>query len=258
MLECCEWRPGRGRNGRPPVRRRLLALVASVLVASVRARKDPPPPPPPRKSAGPNFNLFPNDPRLRIGGYASATIDKDAARFSRPGLGAAGVAGAAGASPGVTISFRTDAPIAYAVFEYGGPTACSARCPTLPTGGCYATRPCANQCEVRVEVDGVPSEAPAAHSTLAGAPIVHSDRPDEDARGFLGEVKVAIAGGGAGGGAHTYVLRLPWGAPVAFKRLHLEGTAAQRPSVLDAPATPSVRFVALGDSITAGLERWDG
>ena len=244
--------------------------MLSLLVGALLAKK-PPPPPPPRSSAGskgsPNFNLFPDDPRLRFQGASALSLSHEAAFFSRPSLEPS-----PSPHPGVSLSFRTDAAKIFAVIDYVATSACSMRCPTLPSGGCYTARPCPNQCEVRLEVDGVERERPPSHTTLSGLPLVRGDRPDDDVvvarnanggaaggpRGFLGEVKVWIADGGRetdDGAVHNYTLRMPWGAPVVFKRLHLEAAAAgaRRPALRLIPDAPTVRYVALGDSITAGM-----
>lgn len=256
------------------MRPRLLLLLA-VALRSAAGKKKAPPPPPPSQRGAPNFNLFADDPRIRFNGYVSADIAHELARFSRPGLAAAGAVGVAAASPGVSVSFRTDAAKIFAVLDYVGPAACSMRCAAMPSGGCYAARPCANQCEARLEIDGVPTGTHPAHTTLNGLPLVRGDRPDDDvvvsrggtaggggggARGFLGEVKVWISNseglpGDEPAPVRSYTLHLPWGAAVAFKRLHLESSApgAPRPTVHAPPPPPTVRYIALGDSITAGM-----
>jgi hypothetical protein len=258
------------------MQRRLL-LLALALLRSAAGKKKLPPSPPPSQRGAPNFNLFADDLRLRFDGHASAAISHEGARFSRPGLTPAGAVGVAAASPGVSVSFRTDAPKLFVVLDYVGPAACSMRCAALPSGSCYAGRPCANQCEARLEIDGVPSGTHPAHTTLNGLPLVRGDRPDDDvvisrggktaggggggARGFLGEVKVTISNGetvlpaGEAPPVRLYTLHLPWGAAVSFKRLHVEGSAAgaPRPTVHAPPAPAIVRYVALGDSITAGM-----
>jgi hypothetical protein len=250
-------------------------LLLTLALRPAAGKKKAPPPPPPSQRGAPNYNLFADDPRLRFDGYVSADISHESARFSRPGLTAAGVVGVAAATPGVSLSFRTDAAKIFAVLDYIGPAACSMRCAALPTGSCYAARPCANQCEARLEIDGVPTGAHPVHTTLNGLPLVRGDRPDDDvvvsrggkggelgggARGFLGEVKVWISNGdgmpaGQPPPVRSYRLHLPWGAAVVFKRLHVEASApgSPRPSVRAPPPPPIVRYVALGDSITAGM-----
>ena len=78
---------------------------------------------------------------------------------------------------------------------------------------------CPNQCEVLVEIDGVRTSV--AHTNLVGQALTH----DHKNRDFQGEVKVILMDQGAATTTHTthtYTLTMPWGAPVALRRVHLE------------------------------------
>ena len=91
----------------------------------------------------------------------------------------------------------------------------------LAVGGvaCYEPKPCDNQCEVQVAIDGAPV-AHAAHTNLVGQPIDQSDvRPDGMAhnqvkRDYGGEVKVTVAEHEKAE-RHTYTLTMPWGVGAA-------------------------------------------
>lgn len=136
-------------------------------------------------SCGANFNVFPDDPRLRYDGYAHLTVERERARMDRSPLGAEG-SDARLSNPGARLSFTTDAHRIQVILEYTGHYPCTPGCPRTAAGACYEPKPCANQCEMLVEVDGVPTRA--AHTNLVGQEITH----DHKTRDLQGEIKLHL------------------------------------------------------------------
>lgn len=191
-------------------------------------------------------DLLPTDGRLRYEGYAHLTTSAERARGDRSPLGAAG-SDIRLTSPGARISFATDARRVQVVLEYHGRAKCTADCPRLADGTCYAKQPCPNQCEVLVEVDGVRTQV--AHTSPATG-------REHKQRDFSGEVQLQLMDQGEPRTRWVeYTLVLPWGAPVDLKRVRAEHAADEPrlPSVLAQPPPPSrPRYVAYGDASTAG------
>ena len=228
-------------------------------------------------ACGSNFNVFPDDPRLRYEGYVHLAVEREGARMDRSPLGAEG-SDVRLSNPGARITFSTNAHRIQAIVDYNGAKPCLPSCPRMADGSCSPAVPCPNQCELQLEVDGVPIRVTTTN--LVGQELTH----DHKTRDFSGEVKIHFghppdnpgrppdkqnkeqhAGLPSPGPAghlpvelpprRTYTLLLPWGAPVQLKRLHLEHAAGVEvmPLLYDVP-TPAerVKFTAYGDETTAG------
>lgn len=208
-------------------------------------------------TCGGNRNVAPDDPLLHYEGYVHAALSPERARLDRAPLGRVESVNQL-SSPGVRISFATDALRVQAVFDYHGQgRPCHPDCPRMADGtSCY--RPhgatCTNQCEVLVEIDGVRTKI--AHTNLVGQALTH----DHKQRDFFGEVKLTLMDQGSVSSTqtHRYRLTLPWGSPVDLKRIHVEHS----PDVTDVPRLASLpaaelrqsaaRWVAYGDAATLG------
>ncbi len=210
------------------------------------------------KTCGGNFNVLPDDERLRYEGFVHLNLLRERAQPDRAPFGPE-KSDTRLSSPGARISFSTNAHRVQAFFEYHGRSKCLPDCPRLPDDSCYKPQgaSCPNQCEILLEVDGERRAVPA-HTNLVGQSINHIDRQ----RDYQGEVRVVLndgaanaTGGGIGPRPRTYTLLLPWGAAVDLKRIHLEhpvGTEA-RPTVYALPpSAPTPKLVAYGDSSVAG------
>ena len=182
---------------------------------------------------GNQWNARPDNDKLLYDGYLRVLVDGSRARFDRAPLGAGSDLGLI--HPGARVTFTTNARRVHAVVEYTGKRSCLPWCPLVPAapgpaggagrrlavGGvaCYEPKPCDNQCEVQVAIDGAPV-AHAAHTNLVGQPIDQSDvRPDGMAhnqvkRDYGGEVKVTVAEHEKAE-RHTYTLTMPWGVGAA-------------------------------------------
>ena len=195
---------------------------------------------------GNQWNAKPDHDKLLYDGYLRVLVDGSRARFDRAPLGAGSDLGLI--HPGARVTFTTNARRVHAVVEYTGKRSCLPWCPLVPAapgpaggagrrlavGGvaCYEPKPCDNQCEVQVAIDGAPV-AHAAHTNLVGQPIDQSDvRPDGMAhnqvkRDYGGEVKVTVAEHEKAE-RHTYTLTMPWGVGAAAQF----GRAILRPAIL--------------------------
>eukprot|EP00966_Prymnesium_polylepis_P276645 6391378-Prymnesium_polylepis.1 len=114
-------------------------------------------------TCGGNWNVFPDDPRLRYEGYVHLAVERERARMDRSPLGTEG-SDVRLSNPGARLSFTTDAHRIQVVVEYTGKQPCLPSCPRTVAGACYEPKPCPNQCELQLEVDGVPTRM--AHTNL--------------------------------------------------------------------------------------------
>eukprot|EP00965_Chrysotila_dentata_P095210 3147261-Pleurochrysis_carterae.AAC.2 len=193
-------------------------------------------------TCGHSFNLLADDARIDYRGFVQLSRDKERAHGERPLLGDERSIMRL-TNPGATVSFSTDAHRVQVIVEYRGGQPCRPDCPVLHTGGCYNPKPCPNQCEVVVEVDGQRQSA-----ALSGVGA-------QDQSALQGEVKLMVMEQEEAV-RHAYSLHMPWGAVVDLKRVHLETVAGatKRPTVFDGKLLPqsAARYVAYGDSITTG------
>ena len=124
-------------------------------------------------TCGGNWNVFPDDPRLRYEGYVHLAVERERARMDRSPLGTEG-SDARLSNPGARLLFTTDAHRIQVVVEYTGKQPCLPTCPRTMAGTCYEPKPCPNQCELQLEVDGVPTRM--AHTNLVGQEITGGHR----------------------------------------------------------------------------------
>ena len=260
---------------------------------------------------GTSVSILPDHELIHYRGYVTLDRSQQKARFDRAPFGEGSVLQLI--SPAASISFRTNAHRVIIVLEYRGKKACDADCPLVRTrpasskglldwGGCG--KPCPNQCEVQLEIDGQPASgswtnlvdlpltggahprlsgrggafppAPRPAAAAAAATAATAASPAAAVVATATATAIAAAAAALRGAAPTAVLhvaqvklhayeqeqpsprtltlRLPWGAPVDLKRILLETLPAELtpPQLLQLPPPPTVRLVAMGDSITAG------
>ena len=112
---------------------------------------------------GTSVSISPDHELIHYRGYVTMDRSQQKARFDRAPFGEGSVLQLI--SPATSISFRTNAHRVIVVLEYRGKKACAADCPLvrsrpisttglLDWGGCYEAKPCPNQCEVLLEIDG--------------------------------------------------------------------------------------------------------
>ena len=131
---------------------------------------------------GTSVSILPDHELIHYRGYVTLDRSQQKARFDRAPFGEGSVLQLI--SPAASIRFRTNAHRVIVVLEYRGKKACDADCPLVRTrpasskglldwGGCYAAKPCPNQCDVQLEIDGQP--ASGSWTNLVDLPLTGKD-----------------------------------------------------------------------------------
>ena len=178
------WYPGFSARGGDGHREMLALLVAAPLLAASSYNRSS------RQldwfpcveagRCGTSVTILPDHELIHYHGFVTLDRSQQRARFDRAPFGAGSVLRMM--SPATRISFRTNAHRVIVVLEYRGKRACSADCPLVASGGCYEAKPCPNQCEVLLEIDG--QSASGSWTNLVDIALT-----GDDARlDFLGEV----------------------------------------------------------------------
>ena len=124
---------------------------------------------------GTSVSILPDHDLIHYRGFVSMDRSQQKARFDRAPFGEGSVLQLI--SPATSISFRTNAHRVIVVLEYRGKRPCAADCPLVRTrpvsskglldwGGCYEAKPCPNQCEVLLEIDGQSASGSWTNLTL--------------------------------------------------------------------------------------------
>ena len=140
---------------------------------------------------GTSVSILPDHELIHYRGFVTMDRNQQKARFDRAPFGEGSVLQLI--SPATSIRFRTNAHRVIVVLEYRGKKACAADCPLVRTrpvstkglldwGGCYEAKPCPNQCEVLLEIDGQP--ASGSWTNLVDIALTGEDERLD----FLGEV----------------------------------------------------------------------